>query len=160
MWSHFSCVWLFATLWTVAHQAPLSRDSSDKNTRAGCHFLLQLSFLFLLECSFKSYSHMCYLVIRTGLKRYKCAVVSSVLVLYLHQDETCNSGLKGKGWCIRDSVSFPLWGSWAWTAVWVLLPSRFVLNQNAAWAVVKLSSEEVEEPSTFSPSFSRVLFFF
>ena len=22
--SHFSCIWLFATLWTVAHQAPLS----------------------------------------------------------------------------------------------------------------------------------------
>ena len=24
MLSHFSCVWLFVTLWTIAHQAPLS----------------------------------------------------------------------------------------------------------------------------------------
>ena len=26
MLSHFSCVWLFVNLWTVAHQAPLSRQ--------------------------------------------------------------------------------------------------------------------------------------
>ena len=35
-----SCVQLFATLWTVVHQAPLS-DSTGKNTGVGCHFLLQ-----------------------------------------------------------------------------------------------------------------------
>ena len=28
----FSCVWLFATLWTVALQAPLSMEFSRKNT--------------------------------------------------------------------------------------------------------------------------------
>ena len=28
MLSHFSCVWLFAVLWTVAHQAPLSMGFS------------------------------------------------------------------------------------------------------------------------------------
>ena len=33
--------WLFVTLWTVAHQAPLAMDSPDKNTEVGCHFLLQ-----------------------------------------------------------------------------------------------------------------------
>ena len=32
--NHFSCVWLFATLCTVVHQAPLSMG-------VGCHFLLQ-----------------------------------------------------------------------------------------------------------------------
>ena len=26
--SHFSCVWLFVTLWTIAHQAPLSMEFS------------------------------------------------------------------------------------------------------------------------------------
>ena len=31
-------VWLFATPWTVAHQAPLSLG---KNTGVGCHALLQ-----------------------------------------------------------------------------------------------------------------------
>ena len=36
-----SSVWLFATPWTVAYQAPLSMDSPGKNTGVGCHFLLQ-----------------------------------------------------------------------------------------------------------------------
>ena len=38
--SRFSRVPLFATPWTVAHQAPLW-DSPGKNTGVGCHFLLQ-----------------------------------------------------------------------------------------------------------------------
>ena len=36
MLNRFSCVRLFATLWTVARQAPLSMD-----TGVGCHALLQ-----------------------------------------------------------------------------------------------------------------------
>ena len=36
---------LFVTLWTVAHQVPLSWDSPGKNTGAGCHALLQGIFL-------------------------------------------------------------------------------------------------------------------
>ena len=36
-----SRVWLFATLWTVAHQAPLSMGFPGKNTGMGRHFLLQ-----------------------------------------------------------------------------------------------------------------------
>ena len=39
--SRFSPIWLFATLWTVAHQVPLSVDSLGKNTGVGCHALLQ-----------------------------------------------------------------------------------------------------------------------
>ena len=39
-------VQLFLTLWTVAHQAPLSMGFfSGKNTGVGCHFLLQGIFL-------------------------------------------------------------------------------------------------------------------
>ena len=47
---------LFATLWTVAHQALLSLDSSGKNAAVGCHALLQRIFptqllnLWLLYC--------------------------------------------------------------------------------------------------------------
>ena len=37
--SHFSRVWLFATLWTIARLAPLSMDSPGKNTGVGCHIL-------------------------------------------------------------------------------------------------------------------------
>ena len=39
--NHFSRVQLFVTLWTGAQQAPLSVDCPGKNTRVGCHFLLQ-----------------------------------------------------------------------------------------------------------------------
>ena len=39
--SRFSRVWLSATLWTVARQAPLSMGFSSKNTGVGCHALLQ-----------------------------------------------------------------------------------------------------------------------
>ena len=45
MLSHFSCVCLFVTLWTVAQQAPLSRDSPSKNTGTGCCALFQGIFL-------------------------------------------------------------------------------------------------------------------
>ena len=36
-----SRVRLFATLWTVAHQAPPSMGSPGKSTGVDCHFLLQ-----------------------------------------------------------------------------------------------------------------------
>ena len=47
---------LFATPWTVAHQAPLSMGFPSKNIGVGCHFLLhrifpsQRSNLDLLHC--------------------------------------------------------------------------------------------------------------
>jgi len=36
-----SHVWLFAALWIVACQTPLSLKFSSKNTGVNCHFLLQ-----------------------------------------------------------------------------------------------------------------------
>ena len=39
--SRFSRVWICATQWMAAHQAPPSLGFSGKNTGAGCHFLLQ-----------------------------------------------------------------------------------------------------------------------
>ena len=50
MVSLLSRVRLFATKWTIAHQAPLSWredcpwDFPGKNTEVGCHFLLQEIF--------------------------------------------------------------------------------------------------------------------
>ena len=41
MLSRFSRVQLLTTLWTVAHQAPLSWNSPGKNMGVGCHALLQ-----------------------------------------------------------------------------------------------------------------------
>ena len=40
MLNHFSPAQLFKTLWTVAHQAPLSLGFSIKNTGLGCHAFL------------------------------------------------------------------------------------------------------------------------
>ena len=39
------CVILFVTLWTVAHQAPLSMGFFGQEYWSGCHFLLQGIFL-------------------------------------------------------------------------------------------------------------------
>ena len=39
--SCLSCVRLFATLWTAAHQVPLSWDSPGTNSGVGCHFPIQ-----------------------------------------------------------------------------------------------------------------------
>ena len=41
---YVALVWLFVILWTVACQATLPWDFLDKNTRLGCHFLLQEIF--------------------------------------------------------------------------------------------------------------------
>ena len=41
-WSH---AWLFATPWTIAHQAPSPWDSPGKNTKLGSLSLLQVIFL-------------------------------------------------------------------------------------------------------------------
>ena len=60
-----SCVRLFATPWTVAHRLLGPWDSPDKNTGAGCHFLLQGIFptqgsnLGLLHCRQTLY-HLTY----------------------------------------------------------------------------------------------------
>ena len=43
--SRFSCIWLLVTLWAVAHQGPLSRGFSTKNTRVGCHAFFEGIFL-------------------------------------------------------------------------------------------------------------------
>ena len=39
--NHFSHIWLFMTLWTVANQTSLSQDSSGKNSGVGCCSLFQ-----------------------------------------------------------------------------------------------------------------------
>ena len=42
--NHFSCVWLFVTLWTVVHKLLCPWDSPGKNTGVGCQALLQEIF--------------------------------------------------------------------------------------------------------------------
>ena len=42
---------LFATPWTVVHQAPLTMEFSSKHSGVGCHFLCQGIELLLLLLS-------------------------------------------------------------------------------------------------------------
>ena len=42
--SHFSCIWLYATIWTAACQAPLSLGFSRQEYWVGSHSLLQEIF--------------------------------------------------------------------------------------------------------------------
>ena len=51
--SHFSHVWLFSTLWTIACQPPLGPgDSPGRNIGVGCDFLLHRIFLTKRSNSF------------------------------------------------------------------------------------------------------------
>ena len=52
----FSLVRLFATLWTVARQAPLSMGFSSKNAGMGCHFLLFNLPIFTQKASEQNFS--------------------------------------------------------------------------------------------------------
>ena len=45
--SRFSCVWLWATPWTAAYQAPLSMGSSRQQYWSGCHCLLQVFLSYI-----------------------------------------------------------------------------------------------------------------
>ena len=65
----FGRVWLFATPWTVARQAPLSKGFPRQEYWSGCYFLLQGIFLtqewnshlcHLLHCRLILY-HLCHL---------------------------------------------------------------------------------------------------
>ena len=56
--SRFNCVSLFATPWTVAHQAPLSMGFSRKNIGVGCHFLLHHNLHFS-SVQFSSVTQSC-----------------------------------------------------------------------------------------------------
>ena len=67
--SCFSHVRLYVTLWTVAHQAPLSMGFSRQDTGMGCHAILQGIFptqgsnqylLHLLNCRWILYCCCCY----------------------------------------------------------------------------------------------------
>ena len=53
--SHFSCVQLYATLWIVAHQTPLSTGFPRQEYGVGCHSLLQ--GIIPIQGSSSSFSH-------------------------------------------------------------------------------------------------------
>ena len=63
--SHFKCVQLFASLWTVPRQAPLSVGFSRQDAGMGCHALLQGIF------QPRDPTHVSYYI-------YKCIILYTV----------------------------------------------------------------------------------
>ena len=78
----FSCVWLFATPWHVAHQAPPSVEFASKNTGVGCYFLLQGIFL------------------TQGLKSFACLLHWQVDSLPLAAPGKCQSRFHARYWML------------------------------------------------------------
>ena len=80
-----SPVRLFVTPWTEAHQVPLSMGFSSKNTRVGCHALLQGTFLTkgsnvgILHCRQILYhlSHLELTYMSTVCERYMSTVIKT-----------------------------------------------------------------------------------
>ena len=96
VWKLFSCVWLFATPWTVTPRLLCPWNSPGKNTGVGCHFLLQGIFptwgwnLGLLLCRQILYcpSHITvlifYLLVMYSSVRWKKICSKEVNNLILH----------------------------------------------------------------------------
>ena len=57
----FSCVWRFATTWTVANQAPLSMGFSRQEYWSGCRFLLQ-GPMHMYVCKLFIYNILCVII--------------------------------------------------------------------------------------------------
>lgn len=74
--SRFSCVWLFATTWTIAHLAPLSTGFLGRNTEVGCHcFPPWLVNIYITNCIrfyFRSeYSETCSIwIVNSDMKTF------------------------------------------------------------------------------------------
>ena len=57
--SHFSCVWLFATPWTIAHQASLSMEFSRQEYWSGLPFpspIYSYIYIYIYICIYQFFS--------------------------------------------------------------------------------------------------------
>ena len=68
-----SCVWLFATPWTAAYQAPPSMGFPGKSSGVGCHSLLWLT---LLETSKDKERFLLYFEALWNLQWWMCVIFS------------------------------------------------------------------------------------
>ena len=81
-----SCIWLFVTPWTVAHQAPLFMWFLGKNTGVGCHSLLQGIFLTqgsnlgILNCRLILYQWTTRIYIFNSYLKY---ILNSYIYIYI-----------------------------------------------------------------------------
>ena len=126
MLSCFSHVQLFAALWTVAHQAPLSMGFSRQETGEGCHallqgiFLIQRSkpcFLHLLHCRRIPYplSHLGSLLYCSYYDKWILfqflSPLGSMACTRMSTPETANLR--------RHLLNYPMFSSTSYESIWV-----------------------------------------
>ena len=83
MVSHFSRVQLFATLWTVAHQAPLSRGFSRQEYWSGLQALLQE--IFPTQGMNPGFPHCRQILYHVNLHIYKIVQLLICGIINLHK---------------------------------------------------------------------------
>ena len=107
----FSPVWLFATLWTVAHQAPLFMASSGKNTGMGCHTLLQGIF-WSRDRTQVLYIAGGFFTTNVTWEAYICRVLGPYQISRINRDSWASF--------VAQLVKNPsaMWETWVWSLGW------------------------------------------
>ena len=119
--SHLSPLWLFATLWTVVCQAPLSMSpcsGDSENTEVGCHALLQRIFLTqgLNACL------LCLTVLASRFFTISATwKATSLLLLYLKTKTLRNISQK------RNSLKWPYEGSLSSNRLFYKVPQLHII---------------------------------
>ena len=110
-----SGVRLFATLWTVACQVPLSMDFSGKNTGVGCHFFLQ--GIFPLQGSNLHFLHLPYC---------RCTLVAepSGKLHMLRENSLFLSGKSSWHLAAFSLLESCTWAAWLWLGQGSIRTSR------------------------------------
>ena len=116
MLSHFSPVWLFVTLWPIAHLAPLSIEFSRKNIGLSCHALLQGIFQTQGLNPRLLQTWNLYPVSYLGSPTWSMCVLSTYQVTLVVSDSLWPYGLK------PTRLLYP-WDSQARILEWVAIPS-------------------------------------
>ena len=119
----FSCVWLFATPWTVACQAPLSMGASGKNTAVGCHFLLQ------------------GIVLTQGLNLYLLRLLHHRWILYSLSHRGRVRPINNNAWVIRELILRIVWGLFLRTGSCLALYSINIAAQSSTPGTQRLSAK-------------------
>ena len=126
MLSHFSCVRLFVTPWTVAARLLSPWDFPGKNTEVGCHSLLQRTFLTqgcnpgLPHCR-----QILYHLSHQGSPEYLLVLTNFEQVIDPCDTIQTTSQEGTRQWVVRHNLCFYcllitkyIWGQWCLTLVW------------------------------------------
>ena len=74
-----SCVWLFLTPWTAAHQAPLSMGFPRQECWSGFPFLLHCLFLLMSNSHTRKFTHCACAIQWVWVNVERCAATPAIL---------------------------------------------------------------------------------